>query len=41
MRLSAWQLDDSAANGYRDCLRAVTGAQLAHDVLEVNFDGLL
>jgi len=35
------QLDDSSADGDRHGLRAITGVQLLHDVLDVNLDGLL
>jgi len=35
------KLDDAAADNYRHRLRAITGAQLFHDVFDVNLDGLL
>src|SRR5215212_11793753 len=35
------QLDDAAAEGDGDRLRAVAGAELLHDVLDVNLHGLL
>ena len=34
------QLDDSPADGDRHSLRAITGVQLLHYVLDVNLDGL-
>lgn len=33
------QVDDSAPHGDRHCLGTIIGAQLAHDVLHVNFNG--
>jgi len=35
------QLDDSAAGGYGHRLSAIIGAELAHDVLDMNLDRFL
>ena len=38
---SPLQLDNSAAHSDRNRLRPVTGAQLVHNVFDVNLDGFL
>jgi hypothetical protein len=35
------KLNNSPADGDRNCLRAIVGAQLLHNVFDVNLDGLL
>ena len=40
-RLGFSQLDDSAAYGDRNRLRAIAGSEFFHDVLDVHLDGFL
>src|SRR5580692_2690154 len=40
-RVSESELNDAAADGDRDRLRAVAGAELFHDVFDVNLNGFL